>query len=573
MTAPRGVTFRDFIAQFVRVVDERTRRLVALTLHAEQDRFVSAIDARDPTTGLRVFLTYLLSLIKKAGKSTLLEALALWALTCDDLAGSDREVIVASSDLLQSKDIIFLGACRMVQRNVWLRQRCKIAATEITYREQVRDDATGGQYTQVHVLRAVPRDPRGLTGLSPSCLIIDEAWTADDYDLVEALTPPPSRRSPIAVFGSYAGLKSQQRRGVPWFDLLERAKAGSDPTLFLAHLSGPEAWKEVPWITPRWIAQMRRLYETCPSRYIRMIENRPAPSDSGFLTLEEVQAAIDPALSEPAHGTPGVQYVAALDVGLVHDASALVIGHVSADSKFTVDVVRLWQGTRAAPVSLTNLEAEVSALARRFKLRTLVIDQWQAVALAEQFKHRGLPAQLVTIEPTRLDRLTTLMKGSFARREVRLPASAHDLIEQLESLDVRESGARNRRRDLLRFDSGTGPGVASHDDAAICLALCLEAAAGEIGRPVMAEVRRCLAADYIANAQGPIDCPLSGGASPHSGCRRCPAYESVVRAIERHAEQTGERLSVQSMSRRMKRCALVRELQWARTSENLLSWL
>jgi hypothetical protein len=568
---PGRLTFRAFLGQFVKVPDEKTRRLARLVLHPEQDRFVNAIDARD-SAGLRRYTTFVKSWFKKSGKSTTDAALAVWGLVGDDLAGADREIVVIASDLEQSKTVVFNVACKIVQRDPWLRQRCKVGATEIVYREQVRDDATGGRYEQTHVLRAVPQDVRGLHGSSASVCIFDEAWVHDSWDAVESLAPSPARRSPILCFTSYSGLRSQQRVGIPWYDLMARGRAGTDPTLFFSHL-GAEGWTSVPWISEAWLTRMRRLYETVPSKFIRLCENRPAPSDSAFLTLEEVQDAIDRTLIEPACGTPGVQYVGALDVGLTHDASAFLIGHVSADSKFVVDVVRLWQGSRAQPVSLTNLETDVATIARRFKLRTLLIDQWQATSLAEQFKHRSLPAQLVTIEPTRLDRLTTGMKGAFARREVRIPAGAHDLIEQIESLDVRETGNRNRRRDLIRFDSGSGgPGVSSQDDLAICLSLCLEATAGEIGRPVMANARWCIASQVIANAQGPTSCVLSGGASPLPGCRRCPTYQSVVAAVARHLELTGEQLSVQAMSRRMRPCELVRELAWAETEQRLL-WL
>ena len=147
-----------------------------------------------------------------------------------------------------------------------------------------------------------------------------------------------------------------------------------------------------------------------------------------------------------------------------------------------VDLARTWRGTRNAPVSIEAVEQEIVALSQRFAIERVRLDQWQAAYLKERLQRRRLRVDLVTIEPTKLDRLTTQLKGLFAKREILIPARLHDLIEQLESVEVIETGARNRRRDRLRFDSGSGQGAGAHDDLVVALALAAEGLDRSLGR-------------------------------------------------------------------------------------------
>jgi len=508
-----ALSFRSFIDGYVRVLDARGHKLTPLTLHPAQAEFVAAVDAIGPD-GLRRYRTFAASWPKKAGKSSTASALALWALTSDPLA-AEREVIIAATDLEQAATIIFQLAARMVKRHAWLSSRVKVGKFEMRYHEP----ASAGQVAHTSVLRAIPQDVRGSHGAHASCTIVDEAWAADTWDFIESLTPSPARLSPIMAFFSYAGLRSQQRAGVPWFDLLQRRER--DPSLYVSHLAGPDAWQAIPWITPRWIADQRQLFETCPSKYARLVENTVSGADSGYLTAAEVADALAD-LAEPAGGEPGVKYWAAADLGLTFDLTAVLIGHVTTAGKFEVDVLRTWQGTKGAPVSVQGVEDEIVNLSARFRLARLVVDQWQAALLIERLRRRGVPnVRPVSIEPAKLDTITTLTKGCFSRRMVVLPRRLLDLREQLESLVVIETGARNRRRDRLRFDAGSGTGPAAHDDQAICLALALDASQGEIGR---AQLPAC-----TCPHSSPCCVAITGGGLPMGDrlCAECARWQVI----------------------------------------------
>jgi hypothetical protein len=65
------------------------------------------------------------------------------------------------------------------------------------------------------------------------------------------------------------------------------------------------------------------------------------------------------------------------------------------------------------------------------------------------------PVKAVTIEPARLDTLTTLLKGNIQPQDhPHSRARARPNRNRLESLDVQETGAKNRRRDPIEICAG-----------------------------------------------------------------------------------------------------------------------
>ena len=217
------MTIKEFADRFVRLPDQtRHNKLARMQLHTKQSALFDAIDTLGPD-GSRQHREFVISWIKKAGKSSSLAVIALYSMIADESNGPDREVIIASSDLAQSKDVTFATAKRIVQRDPWLSQTCRVLATEIVYSTQIRNERTGGVYTDESVLRAVARDVRGLHGSNASCTIIDEYWSQDTYDLAEALAQSPARPNPITVVASYVGLISQQKEVLPGMAWAARA--------------------------------------------------------------------------------------------------------------------------------------------------------------------------------------------------------------------------------------------------------------------------------------------------------------------------------------------------------------
>lgn len=470
-----------FAETFIRVPDLQSKRIGRIPLHGGQVAVLRALGEHDGA-GLRRIRELLLHWFRQSGKSTLDAILALYGLTADPFH-TDRLVVLAATDEEQGLRV-FHAARRMAARHPSLSGQIRFLSKEAVY---VSDDGNG--HRSEHLLRVLASgDVRGAHGLTPSLTIIDEVWTQDDYDLIEPLTQSPARVCPLTVYSSYSGLRSQQRPGVPLYDLLQRARAGDDASFHYSYM-GKAQWFTVPWVTAEWIARLRRQLGAAPARFIRLVENRVAPADDAFVTDDELAAAMDPAWIEPTHGAPGTLYVGGADLGLMRAWSGVVVGHVDAGGVFVVDALRSWKASTGRPVSLEAVEAEILTLAARFPLAPprdgaggFRMDPWQGALLAERLERHGVPVVLEPITAARVDQLVTRLKGAFSGRLLRFGGHLVELREQLEGLTVTEGKARG----LLRFQAdGKAAGPARFTDLVFALALAVEAAGTALGRDVL----------------------------------------------------------------------------------------
>jgi hypothetical protein len=131
----------------------------------------------------------------------------------------------------------------------------------------------------------------------------------------------------------------------------------------------------------------------------------------------------------------------------------------------------------------------------------------------------------------------------FTKRAVALPTRLLDLREQLEFLEVTEAGARNRRRDRIKFIPGGASGVAAHDDLFCAFALACECLEGEAGRMILPPMRTCL---KMANeGRSHPGCYLIEGcwnypANNDPSCSQCPGHVAARAMYEGYLASGGE---------------------------------
>jgi phage terminase large subunit-like protein len=542
----RGLTARQLFEQVLRVPQRGRRTLGPLTLHAEQARLIDAWDAVD-ADGRPIYDELFCYWQKKTGKSTTTGGLVLHEL----IAGreSDREILLVSSDLDQSKDITFASVVRFVDRHPWLRQHVTCGRTEVRFKETLIDPQTGGRHIEEHLIRAIPaRDAKSLHGSNATLTTFDEYWTQSGYDVVEALGRSPARQHPRVLYASYAGLRSSQHAGNPLWDLHQRWKRGDDPRLFVSYIGGSDGWRSVPWLTEAFMEQERRRFEAVPSKFRRLYQNEWASSDEGtFLTASEIADATDAALPVEPIRQLGMTYSIGGDLGLTHDLTAIALSHVDLAGRVVVDAVRSWQGTRATPVDLIAVEAVLADWARRFDA-AIHLDQWQGAFLAQRLQASGVRVTTHTIETARLDNYASLLKTLFKNRYVRIPGHP-TLIEQLETIE----GEELARRDRVRFTSGPG----GHDDLVMAICLSVESFVRElrgpdntmqlafesrtIGRQRMEDITSCRA--WVMNPRSHGQCPLINNGSANTGCAKCAAFASTERAHQEYLAGGGSYMS------------------------------
>ena len=84
-------------------------------------------------------------------------------------------------------------------------------------------------------------------------------------------------------------------------------------------------------------------------------------ADDPFLAPDEIADAVRAHVSD-GQPQPGQYYYAGLDLGVSKDWASLTVGHIDAQTRFVVDVVRFWRPTSTKRVSLHEVEQEIIRL-------------------------------------------------------------------------------------------------------------------------------------------------------------------------------------------------------------------
>jgi hypothetical protein len=519
ITAPvEGLTYQAFWSRFVRIVEPATGKIIKPIPTAKQVAFIAAVDSGQ-------YHEYFKHGAKKTAKSFDAATWVAHHVFADPHYRGERLAAIASWDVDQS-GVVFREIEHLIELDPWLSKVCKRYKEEIVFTERRTDPRTGSTFGLDHRIRRLPRDLKGTHGLPFTCIVRDELWTEPSHEYSESLIITPACPTGSILYTSYFPPHILMRRGSPFFDLLQRVQAG-DASLHYTYIGGVGAdapWVQCPWITKAWADRQERILESSPSRFNRIILNIPGGADDGLITGAELRDALA-AISEPASGTDGT-YWCAVDLGVRHDWTGIMIGHIDGDAKLVIDVIRAWRPTPDKAVSLMDVAEELRALYQRFPWVDLRLDQSQSRLIVEMLQREDIPARVVEINSGDQNRLVTSLKAAFARRLVRIPDTASDLIEQLESVRAIET-----RRGLLKLQEGDGAAsgdARAHDDLVFCLGLLVDMAGGALGRATLPEMSSCYRAESIGAY---VPCYLWSGSYLPSGdasCRSCPGHAHVL---------------------------------------------
>ncbi|GAA6527957.1 hypothetical protein [Intrasporangium sp. DVR] len=288
-------------------------------------------------------------------------------------------------------------------------------------------------------------------GLRPWLTLVDElgVWpaTANHRRLWSAIVSavpkvPGSVLLVIGTAGSPTGLGAEV-----W------AEASTSPHWRTSHRPGP-----APWWSPDDVAATRAALTA--SEWRRLILCEFAEGDDALTTPEDVAACIRSG-SAVLPPRPGVEYVAALDVGTRRDLTALVVGHTErreAGRVVVVDRVLYWRPDRASGqagrVDLSEVEAATLRLCREYRVRRLRFDRMQAEQLTANLTRAGVRADEFVFSAAGANRLARSLWGALRDHALDLPDDDETRTEFLSTRLVE-----------------TGPGVVkiqnppgSHDD-------------------------------------------------------------------------------------------------------------
>lgn len=252
--------------------------------------------------------------------------------------------------------------------------------------------------------------------------------------------------------------------------------------------------------------------------YERLWLNRWASGSGDALESDLIDSAIRSGLGEVKKAARGWLYVGGLDLGVRHDASALVVigkhvgsfsqpktrppvarprvmetmrdlglfeehelpDEVTADrtwragsQRLQVAAVRIWKPSQSGGrVDLSLLESQILSVHARLGLSRLCCDPWQAEHLAQRLTAHGVPVESVPFVPSNLQSMALELLASFREGRIEIPQH-EDLIADLRGLRVVEK-SYGFRLESPRRNTGSGT---RHGDAVAALSLALLAAA------------------------------------------------------------------------------------------------
>lgn len=242
------------------------------------------------------------------------------------------------------------------------------------------------------------------------------------------------------------------------------ARARTSPRWRVSEMPGP-----VPWHDPDDLAEQRAAL--LPSAYARLHENRWQSGEDALVSPEDLAACVRTGSAAPLPHDPARRYVVTVDVGLTNDRTVIAACHAEpsdpatptgAPPRVVLDAMVTLQGTRRAPVALSDVERHAADLARRYRA-PVIADPYQFHGSAERLRRSGVIVRTFAFTATSVGRLASALFRTLRDRRMSLPDDPY-LLAELASVRLVTNSAGTVRLDHL---SG------QHDDRAVALALAV----------------------------------------------------------------------------------------------------
>jgi phage terminase large subunit-like protein len=356
--------------------DPETKRPFCL-LPAER-QFLTHAYQLTPTGQLQ-YPEQIYSCPKKSGKTTLS---ALHALTLTLLfGGAYPEATLVANDFEQAQGRVFEMCRRIIEASATLKPEARITQDKIAF---PAINAT---------ISAIASDHASAAGGAQSIACFDELWaftSERSHRLWDEMVPVPTRKVSARLTTTYAGFEGESqlleglyKRGKQLPVIGPDLHAGDGLLMFWSHT--PIA----PWQDESWLAEMRRSLR--PNAFIRMIENRFVTSETSFIDLAWWDACVDLAATPLVKDRSRPVYVG-IDASVKRDSTAVVV--ISWDHKVQKARLlwhRIFQPSPDQPLDFeAAIETTILDLHTRFRLKQVLFDPFQMVAVAQRLQRAGV---------------------------------------------------------------------------------------------------------------------------------------------------------------------------------------
>lgn len=323
---------------------------------------------------------------KKNWKSADLVLACFFALLVDSPGGN--QVYIVANDADQARDDLELAKK--------LRKANPLLSDHTTVKKNLMARRDGKGFLEV----LAAGDAVGSHGKTYRLLGCDEVHGWKDWNLLEALTPDPTRRDSQQWITSYASI--YHKKGVPLFDMMAAGKAGADRRMlfswFGADFCTDPAFAELPaeqranpsmasWNDHgEYLDQQRR---RLPSHKFRRLHlNLPGLPEGSAFSAENIDAAIvrGTVVRAPERG---VSYSAFVDLsGGSSDDAVLAIAHQDAGGRIVLDRV-VNQGP-PPPFDPRRAVLRFVSVLREYRISAVVGDAYAGLTFAFDFQNANI---------------------------------------------------------------------------------------------------------------------------------------------------------------------------------------
>ena len=295
----------------------------------------------------------------------------------------------ANDDLTLAKKLIAVNSGPKSKPDSGLKRLVEVQAKEI-----IRKDGRGS----LQILPA--KDVSGAHGKTYLFVGYDEIHAYRNWDLLEALSPDPTRPEALVWITSYASIFNSP--GAPLYDKMKAAKRGDDPRLYFSWYAAdfttdPDFEKTdaearanpsmESCFSPDYLDQQRR---RLPSHKFRRLHlNLPGLPDGAALPAENVMDAIIPGRKR-LRPDPDIRYSAFVDMsGGSADDATLGIAHRDAATEKTILDLVVKQASKP-PFNPRRVVKQFAAIVERYGTKSVCGDRYAGETFRQDFGDLGI---------------------------------------------------------------------------------------------------------------------------------------------------------------------------------------
>lgn len=261
-------------------------------------------------------------------------------------------------------------------------------------------------------LRIMASDVGSSYGRLVDFIIGDELthWPTNGEGLWHSLVSTAAKRERcMMVVIANAGLG----QGTSW-QWTARESCRTSEDWYFHSLEGPVA----SWISPKLLAEQRRLLPA--QAYRRVWENIWSLESGDALCADDVEACVTLQGPDLWFYERHAPYVAALDLGIRNDRSALVVlGMDVPKQKLRLAHAQSWApATYGGQVPLEVVKEDVLAAVKKYRIDYIKVDPWQAALLSEQLTAAGVYMMDQYSTPANLNCMARTLLETFVNRKL-----------------------------------------------------------------------------------------------------------------------------------------------------------